>query len=205
MQTILVGIYRWVDKIYELQIINYGKRFILEFIVPEPAAFFRYAMSKLPDEVNTLVKPDPPGWCLDDGKTFHPLEVKDIKREDYHIWIGKYNVQDVSLPPPEFMTASQSKILTTAEVMKFEELSHRLSIKEGSVDIPDGYIPQGATINLTWAGGTLGNMLVQIQGEQVDAGQMGDRGERLLHCQAECKHHQFLILLIQTTCTHMEP
>jgi hypothetical protein len=31
------GIYRWVDKIYELQIINYGKRLMLEFIVPEPA------------------------------------------------------------------------------------------------------------------------------------------------------------------------
>ena len=44
------GIYRWVDKIYELQIVNYGKRFMLEFIVPEPAAFFRHAMSKLPNE-----------------------------------------------------------------------------------------------------------------------------------------------------------
>ena len=95
-------------------------------------------------KINTLVKPDPPGWCLDDGKTFHPLKVEDIKREDYLIWIAKYNVQDVSRPPPEFMTASQSKILTTAEVMKFEELSHRLSIKDGSVEIPDGYIPQEA-------------------------------------------------------------
>ena len=148
------GIYRWIDKIYTLQIVNYGKRFMLEFIVPEPAAFVRHAMSKLPNEDNVIVKPDPPGWCLDDGKTFHALQVEDIKREDYLIWVAKYNVQDVSPPPPRFITASQSKILTTSEVTKFEELSHRLSIKDGSVEIPDGYFPQEANVNLSWAGGT---------------------------------------------------
>ena len=30
------GIYRWVDKFYEAQIVNYGKRTMLEFIIPDP-------------------------------------------------------------------------------------------------------------------------------------------------------------------------
>lgn len=34
------GIFRWVDKIYEAQVYNYGKRLMYEFIIPEPAAFF---------------------------------------------------------------------------------------------------------------------------------------------------------------------
>ncbi len=33
------GIYRWVDKRYEAQVYNYGRRLMFEFIVPEPAAF----------------------------------------------------------------------------------------------------------------------------------------------------------------------
>ena len=41
----IVGIYRFIDKIYRAQIINYGKRLMLEFIVPEPAAFLRYALT----------------------------------------------------------------------------------------------------------------------------------------------------------------
>jgi hypothetical protein len=34
------GVYRFVDKVYQAQIVNYGKRLMVEFIVPEPAAFF---------------------------------------------------------------------------------------------------------------------------------------------------------------------
>jgi hypothetical protein len=33
------GIYRWVDKRYEAQVFNYGKRMMFEFVLPEPAAF----------------------------------------------------------------------------------------------------------------------------------------------------------------------
>ncbi len=39
------GIFRWVDKIYEAQVYNYGKRLMYEFIIPEPALF--YVKSKL--------------------------------------------------------------------------------------------------------------------------------------------------------------
>lgn len=32
------GIYRWVDKLYRAQVLNYGKRMMFEFVLPEPAA-----------------------------------------------------------------------------------------------------------------------------------------------------------------------
>ncbi len=35
--------YRWVDKRYRAQVYNYGMRMLLEFVVPEPAAFYRAA------------------------------------------------------------------------------------------------------------------------------------------------------------------
>jgi hypothetical protein len=37
--TNVSGIYRWVDKEYQAQLYNYGKRMMFEFVLPEPAAF----------------------------------------------------------------------------------------------------------------------------------------------------------------------
>lgn len=34
------GVYRWLDKVYEGQVHNYGKRLMFEFVLPEPAAFY---------------------------------------------------------------------------------------------------------------------------------------------------------------------
>ncbi|CAM1358271.1 conserved hypothetical protein [Tenacibaculum litopenaei] len=36
----VTGVYRWVDKIYNNKIINYGKRLMYEFSIPEPAKYF---------------------------------------------------------------------------------------------------------------------------------------------------------------------
>jgi hypothetical protein len=55
------GIYRFVDKIYAAQVLNYGKRLMLEFIVPEPAAFWRYALTAQPLAAVPYTKPAPPG------------------------------------------------------------------------------------------------------------------------------------------------
>lgn len=40
----VVGIYQWIDKVYEAQVFNYGKRMLFDFMVPEPAAFLRKAV-----------------------------------------------------------------------------------------------------------------------------------------------------------------
>jgi len=54
----VTGIYRWVDKRYRAQIYNYGVRLLLEFIIPEPAAFYRATHASAPPKVNG--KPPPP-------------------------------------------------------------------------------------------------------------------------------------------------
>lgn len=37
----VTGIYRWIDIIYTNRLINYGKRLMVEFMVPEPAEFYK--------------------------------------------------------------------------------------------------------------------------------------------------------------------
>ena len=40
----VTGVYRWVDKIYDNQLVNYGKRLVLEIEVPHPAQLYKKAM-----------------------------------------------------------------------------------------------------------------------------------------------------------------
>jgi hypothetical protein len=188
------GVYRWVDKIYEAQMVNYGKRMIMEFMVPEPAAFLRYAAAQMPNgEATSIVRPDAPGSCMSDGKTFQPLRVEDIKPETYLFWVAKYNVEDVSPPPSNVITAS------VAIVNKGGEGEMRLTndpkdaeggiipdepgegtnpffpikqigigVSQSSVPIPDGYIPYQAHLNLEGLQkGEKALLRVQIQDKDV--------------------------------------
>jgi hypothetical protein len=65
----LSGIYRWVNKRYEAQVYNYGKRTMYEFVLPEPAAFF--VQSRLYGYESTLEVPQPPKRVV--------LEAPDLK------------------------------------------------------------------------------------------------------------------------------
>lgn len=37
----VTGIFRWIDKVYKNQLVNYGKRLTYEFMLPEPARFYK--------------------------------------------------------------------------------------------------------------------------------------------------------------------
>lgn len=53
----VTGIYRWVDKIYENKLYNYGKRLLYEFMVPEPSLNFKKWMTtEKPDPNNPVIR-----------------------------------------------------------------------------------------------------------------------------------------------------
>jgi hypothetical protein len=55
------GIYRWVDKRYEAQVYNFGKRMMFEFIIPEPAAFLvEQRLRAYTDALDLPRRPDVP-------------------------------------------------------------------------------------------------------------------------------------------------
>ena len=61
----ITGIYRWVDRIVRLQSFLYRHRFLLEFQVPEPAAFLRVARKAAPDP--DVLVPKPPDFVNEKG------------------------------------------------------------------------------------------------------------------------------------------
>lgn len=72
----VVGIYRWVDKIYKNTLYNYGKRLQYDFMLPEPAKNFKWWMTKT-EEVNKDDEPKQP---------VHPGSFVDIKNEQDFNW-----------------------------------------------------------------------------------------------------------------------
>jgi hypothetical protein len=152
----VVGVYRYVDKIYTAQIVNYGKRLMLEFIVPEPVAFLRYALTNKPVGNVSQVIPEPPGYCLANGTTFVPLQTTDITRDNYLYWASKYDAQDVTSPPPSLVIASGSKKAPdTMPTVKVGGEDRIINSDLFDVTIADGYLCQSAFVNILWrnAGG----------------------------------------------------
>ncbi|GAA2810460.1 hypothetical protein [Mycolicibacterium pallens] len=161
----IVGVYRFVDKIYEAQIVNYGKRLMLEFIVPEPSAFLRYAMTNRPIDSVTANNPDPPGYCQADGATFTALQPSDITSDNYMFWAGKFGAQDVTSPPPTVVLAQGVKKAPDSMPTVGDAL-----LGSDTFDIPvtDGYLAQKAFVNIygeTQVG--IHQVIVQMQDQQV--------------------------------------
>jgi hypothetical protein len=163
----IVGVYRFVDKIYLAQIVNYGKRLMLEFIVPEPAAFLRYALTNKPVDDVTLVNPDPPGYCLANGTSFAPLQASDITPDNYLYWTSKYGAQDVTSPPPSVVIASGSQKAPDSLQTIPDSGDRKINSDLFDIAVPDGYLTQSAFVNIyaeTQAG--VHRIVFQVQEQQ---------------------------------------
>ncbi len=92
-----IGVYQWVDKVYEAQVFNYGQRDIYDMVVPEPGVFLWEALSVNLEESLGLAKPRP--------FTRRPRQ---IRRYNYGRYVKRYQVTDVEPPPEEFIYKSES-------------------------------------------------------------------------------------------------
>lgn len=131
------GIYRWVDKFYAAQIVNYGKRAMLEFMIPEPGAFYKFALNNEPAREPNVPKPERPGFCR--NGTFYPLSPADLQPENYLCFVAKYNVKNVTAPSARYVRVSdvlKYKIDSTQNApVSFAEVND-------SFKIPGGYAPK---------------------------------------------------------------
>lgn len=107
------GIYTWVNKVYETRVINYGNRFLLEFLIDHPFPTI---------EANaTLIEK---GVIAPANRKEPIASFKDITRENYAILAADYGVLDVPLPPDEFKSSflffNEDNVLT-AQMMTINE------------------------------------------------------------------------------------
>ncbi len=100
----LQGIYRWVDKIYKNNLVNYGKRLMYEFAIPEPAKFYKEAIiQKISKGVSVTKEPIPPM----DINLLPIKNAQDITEDNYLDLAKAYGAQ-VEAPVLETITVSNA-------------------------------------------------------------------------------------------------
>lgn len=105
----VVGIYRWVDKISRLQIFTYPHRFVLEFQIPEPAAYVRWLERQRPPAQVDV--PPPPAFENLEGQ---PLTPALVTSGTYLALAAKFGASGM-LPPPDPRIVVSSGLQLKAE------------------------------------------------------------------------------------------
>ncbi len=121
------GVYRWVDKVYKNKMVNYGKRLMYEFALPEPAKFL----------VNLQTGTNTNGFVQEPVKPVHPKDIEgapirvpsDITESNYQGLEGRYNV-DIDTP-----LESQIKV-TDIVSGSFGKAGHAANY---AINIPENY------------------------------------------------------------------
>ncbi|HEX2233034.1 MAG TPA: hypothetical protein VHG69_06675 [Thermoleophilaceae bacterium] len=150
----VVGQYQWVDKVYEAQVFNFGKRLLFDLMLPEPAAFLLHALGTAPKAGADLVKP--PAFTLTPA---------DISEWNYRYYVRLYEAVGVNPPPLPY--------LTVAKALEGTGTRDAGTTKAMEVPVPDGYEAISGFVSAwfnRWSGGMVDVALGQRMNRFSDNG-----------------------------------
>ncbi len=100
----VTGVYRWIDKVYKNRIVNYGKRLMYEFMIPEPSRYYKQAIIVQAEEESATQTEGSPSLTV--PKPTHPSEhgingADSITRENYEQFTSLYSIKNPEAPIDE--------------------------------------------------------------------------------------------------------
>ncbi|WP_299105596.1 hypothetical protein [uncultured Tenacibaculum sp.] len=106
----VTGVYRWVDKIYKNKLINYGKRLMYEFALPEPAKFYIESYLKVDKDTT-------PEGLIIPKEPIHPSELpekikksSDLNYGNYANILARYGVEHLDYPEEDVYISKSYKL-----------------------------------------------------------------------------------------------
>jgi hypothetical protein len=141
------GVYRWVDKIYKNKLINYGKRLMYEFAIPEPSKFLKEAIWKQLENnevVSGIIKPEAPQHPSAIGV----ISAASITETNYQIMAAEYGAEVQHPPVFEKYIGKAFAYNGVAGGGNYNENTSEAV----ELDIPDGYYTTYASANWTDSG-----------------------------------------------------
>lgn len=142
------GVYRWLNKIVELQLFNHGLRTLVEFIVPEPAANYLYLLGEhAPEDIALVTEVLPPT----DPDVADPQEkdwlTPDSNWLDEHWGLLAQRYRVTGLPPRP--SGSRLKSVTVAAGLNGDEPN----LASGTITLDEGWKATRAYVKINRAGG----------------------------------------------------
>lgn len=141
----VTGVYHWIDKYYLSKIINYGKRLMFEFMIPEPAAFHIFSQIHKPTEGGLLEKPEP---LKNNGLN----NFNDINESNYAHLAALYGVSDIT--PPPSLHKWVNKAFNKDKVPNSDPYPWPVTFSSNDLVVPDGYVGKSAIVKIlkSWSG-----------------------------------------------------
>ncbi len=140
----VTGVYRWIDKVMTNRLVNYGKRLIYEFMIPEPSKFYRQAIEiQLEEElaasaVSVLLEPVHPSMLEP------PINsAMDIARENYLAIAAIYGATPAA-PKDQYSSLSESYSSSSLDKKEFSQTLMP------PISIPMDYVAKRTTGTLTY-------------------------------------------------------
>lgn len=122
----VVGVFRWVDKIYKNRIFNYGKRLMLEFMIPQPAKLHLLGM-QAGASATTLVIPEDPRTAVN----FSMKDASQVNETTARYWAGRFNAEIEAMP--------DARICIGKSFSGAKADNQELHSENAELDIPEGY------------------------------------------------------------------
>jgi hypothetical protein len=157
------GVYRWLDKIMKNRIVNFGKRLMFEFMIPQPAKLHTLGLK---NEVASqiLVKPEDPRTH---NSIFQLTDYTQVTENNAKYWASKLNAEIKATPEQE------KQVGTSFEF--YAKTGSEGGTKNGTIKLPEGYIATKAAVTLSgavagYAQGVWGPGMNVIVGNKVFSG-----------------------------------
>ncbi len=135
----IAGVYRWLDKVYYNKVVNYGRRMMFEFIVPEPAAFFLF--SKLAKAQGDEVMEVPPPFDI--------TSFEQITPDTYDGFAALYGATGVKPPPQGLMSVQATK---GHDYVGSGDVTWTTWVTQ--LTVPDGYTATSARVSILLSSGS---------------------------------------------------
>ena len=132
----VIGVYQFLEKVYESQIFNYGIRQMFDFMVPEPASYLWYLEGSEAD----LNLPTPPPR-LD----VYASDASAITADNFVELAARFQADGVQPPPPILVTVGSS-IMHGQDAKGDGEEGQPRSVVEKDLSVPEGYRPYRAFV-----------------------------------------------------------
>jgi len=125
------GIYRWVDKVDDLRLVDYGQRLMVGLTVPEPASYLRWLAARGNGGAGALPQPTVVRGGVPTG-----LRPDDITPDNYLTWLAAYNATDIEPPPARFVTQS---LTLHSDPSESAERPGVVTKADSTIVVPPGY------------------------------------------------------------------
>ncbi len=126
----VTGVFRWVDKVYDNQLVNYGRRLLLEVSVPTPARLYIKAMQwknkTAETEQSTSIPPKTLAeFGITDSNSVNNDKVQNASSY-YGVNISRYQVEE--------------KFLDVSFGASTEHVTYTKTDTQNNIIIPDGFV-----------------------------------------------------------------